>query len=109
MKSAYINSIGKFLPGEPIGNDQMEDYLGKIGGRPSKVRHRILQSNGIQQRYYALDRQQNTTYLNSQMAAEAVRDALSGVNLESTIVDLLACSTSWSDLLIPRFPSRVHT
>ena len=109
MKSAYINSIGKFLPGEPIGNDQMEDYLGKIGGRPSKVRHRILQSNGIQQRYYALDQQQNTTYLNSQMAAEAVRDALSGVNLESTIVDLLACSTSWSDLLIPGFASMVHS
>jgi len=108
MKSAYINSIGKFLPGEPIGNDQMEDYLGKIGGRPSKVRHRILQNNGISQRYYALDQQQNTTYLNSQMAAEAVRDALSRVNLESSIVDLLACSTSWSDLLIPGFASMVH-
>ncbi|AUB43966.1 hypothetical protein COO91_10180 (plasmid) [Nostoc flagelliforme CCNUN1] len=76
MNSAYINSIGKFLPGQPISNDQIEDYLGKIGGQASKARHRILQSNGIQQRYYALDRQQNTTYLNSQMAATAVRDAL---------------------------------
>ncbi|MCM0589945.1 MAG: beta-ketoacyl-ACP synthase III [Gloeotrichia echinulata IR180] len=108
MQSAYINSIGKFLPGEPISNEQMEDYLGKIGGRPSKVRHRILQSNGIKQRYYALDQQQNTTYLNSQMAAAAVRDTLSRVNLESTAVDLLACSTSWSDLLIPGFASMVH-
>lgn len=108
MNSAYINSIGKFLPGGPISNDQMEDYLGKIGGRPSKVRKRILGSNGIQQRYYALDRQQNTTYLNSQMASHAVRDALSQLNLEPTAIDLLACGTSWPDLLVPGFASMVH-
>lgn len=108
MNGAYINSIGKFLPGEPISNDQMEDYLGKIGGHPSKVRNRILKSNGIQQRYYALDRQQNTTYLNSQMAAYAVRDALSQLNLEPAAIDLLACATSWPDLLVPGFSSMVH-
>jgi 3-oxoacyl-[acyl-carrier-protein] synthase-3 len=108
MNSAYINSIGKFLPGEPISNDQMEDYLGKIGGRSSKVRNRILKSNGIQQRYYALDRQQNTTYLNSQMASHAVRDALSQLNLEPAAIDLLACGTSWPDLLVPGFASMVH-
>lgn len=108
MQGAYINSIGKFLPGEPISNDQMEDYLGKIGGRSSKVRSRILKSNGIQQRHYAIDRQQNTTYLNSQMAAYAVRDALSQLNLEPAAIDLLACATSWPDLLVPGFASMVH-
>jgi 3-oxoacyl-[acyl-carrier-protein] synthase-3 len=108
MNSAYINSIGKFLPGEPIDNDQMEAYLGKINGRSSKVKNRILKSNGIQQRYYALDQQQNTTYSNSQMAAFAVRDALSQVNLETSAIDLLACGTSWPDLLVPGFASMVH-
>jgi 3-oxoacyl-[acyl-carrier-protein] synthase-3 len=108
MNGAYINSIGKFLPGKPLNNDQIEDYLGKICGRPSKVKNRILKSNGIQQRYYAIDQQQNTTYLNSQMAAYAVRDALSQVNLEPAAIDLLACATSWSDLLVPGFASMVH-
>ena len=108
MNGAYINSIGKFLPGEPIDNNQMEEYLGKIGGRPSKVRNRILKSNGIQQRHYAIDRQQNTIYLNSQMAAYAVRDALSQLNLEPAAIDLLACATSWPDLLVPGFASMVH-
>lgn len=108
MNNAYINSIGKFLPGEPINNHQMEDYLGRVHGRPSKVKNRILKSNGIQQRYYALDQQQNTTYLNSQMAAYAVRDALNYLNLEADVIDLLACSTSWSDLLVPGFASMVH-
>jgi 3-oxoacyl-[acyl-carrier-protein] synthase III len=108
MYHAFINSIGKFLPGEPISNDEMEAYLGKIHDRPSKVRQRILKSNGIQQRYYALDRDQKTTYLNSQMAAYAVRDAIASLDLEPSAIDLLATATSWSDLLIPGFASMVH-
>lgn len=108
MNGVYINSIGKFLPGEPINNDQMEEYLGKVGDRPSKVKSRILKSNGIQQRYYALDRSQNTTYLNSEMAAHAVRDALSQLNLEPEAIDLLSAGTSWPDLLVPGFASMVH-
>ena len=108
MNSIYINCIGKFLPGDPIGNDQMEEYLGKINGRASKVKSRILKNNGIQQRYYAIDKQQNTTYLNSQMAANAVRDALSQANLNLAEIDLLACATSWPDLLVPGFASMVH-
>ncbi|MGC8714413.1 MAG: beta-ketoacyl-ACP synthase III [Leptodesmis sp.] len=108
MHGVFINSIGKFLPGNPIDNDQMETYLGQVNGRPSKVKNRILKSNGIQQRYYALDSQQRTTYSNSQMAAHAVRDALSYINLEPAAIDLLCAGTSWADLLVPGFASMVH-
>ncbi|MGB3695465.1 MAG: 3-oxoacyl-[acyl-carrier-protein] synthase III C-terminal domain-containing protein [Spirulinaceae cyanobacterium] len=108
MNNAYINSIGKFLPGNPISNGEMEDYLGKINGKASRVRKRILNSNGIQQRYYALDKQQNTTYSNSQMAAYAAQDALLKRNSEAKGIDLLACATSWPDLLVPGFASLVH-
>ncbi len=108
MHGVFINSIGKFLPGNPIGNDQIETYLGQVNGRSSKVKNRILKSNGIQQRYYALDSQQRTTYSNSQMAAHAVRDALSHINLEPAAIDLLCAGTSWADLLVPGFASMVH-
>lgn len=108
MPQAYINGIGKFLPGEPISNDRMENYLGKINDRTSKVKQRILKSNGIQQRYYAIDEQQNTKYLNSQMAALAVRDVLTQTNFDPATIDLLACATSWGDLLLPGFASMVH-
>ncbi|WP_204104030.1 MULTISPECIES: beta-ketoacyl-ACP synthase III [Spirulina sp. CCY15215] len=108
MNSAYITSIGKFLPGEAIDNDQMEAYLGQVNSRPSKVRKRILKSNGIQQRYYAIDRAQNTRYSNSQMAANAVRDILKQNNLDPKTIDLLACGTTIPDLLVPGFASMVH-
>jgi 3-oxoacyl-[acyl-carrier-protein] synthase-3 len=39
----------------------MEEYLGKMGLRPSRVSQRILNSNGIQQRYYAIDKQPANT------------------------------------------------
>ncbi len=108
MNSVFINSIGKFLPGNPIANDEMEDYLGKVNGRSSKVKNRILKSNGIQQRYYAIDRQQKTTHSNSQMAALAIRDAIAHLDLDPTAIDLLCASTSWADLLVPGFASMVQ-
>jgi 3-oxoacyl-[acyl-carrier-protein] synthase III len=108
MHSVFINNIGKFLPGEPIANDRMEDYLGKVNGRGSKVKNRILKSNGIQQRYYALNERQQPTHLNSQMAALAVKNTLSGIDLEPSAIDLLAAGTTWADLLVPGFANMVH-
>ncbi|MBW4460352.1 MAG: 3-oxoacyl-ACP synthase [Nodosilinea sp. WJT8-NPBG4] len=107
-RAAYITHIGKCLPGDPIANDEMEAYLGQVGDRPSRVKARILKSNGIQQRYYALDRQQQTTLSNSQMAAAAVRDTLAQAELDPKTINLLACATTWPDLLVPGFASMVH-
>jgi 3-oxoacyl-[acyl-carrier-protein] synthase III len=108
MHKVFINGVGKFFPGEPIDNDHMEEYLGKINDRASKVRSRILKSNGIQSRHYAIDRNQQTLYSNSEMAAHAIRDLLSQVNLEPKAIDLLAAATTWADLLVPGFGSMVH-
>ncbi|WOD39660.1 beta-ketoacyl-ACP synthase III [Nodosilinea sp. E11] len=108
MSQTYITHLGKFLPGEPIDNDQMEAYLGLINGKPSKVKRRILASNGIRQRHYALDQQQQTTHRNHQMAAAAVRNALDNAHLDPAMVDLLCAATTWPDLLVPGFASMVH-
>ncbi|WP_035995017.1 beta-ketoacyl-ACP synthase III [Leptolyngbya sp. KIOST-1] len=108
MSQPYITHLGKFLPGEPIDNDQMEAFLGLINGKLSRVKRRILASNGIRQRHYALDQQQQTTYFNHQMAAAAVRNALDNSHLDPATVDLLCAATTWPDLLVPGFASMVH-
>jgi 3-oxoacyl-[acyl-carrier-protein] synthase III len=108
MPSAYINAIGKFLPGDAIANPQIETYLGHINGQPSKARKCVLKRNGIQQRYYAIDVQQKTRYSNSQMAAHAIRDGLATAPLPPEDIDLLACGTTLPDLLVPGFASMVH-
>ena len=58
MSQVYINAIGAYLPNDPISNEEMEDYLGLIHGKPSSSKPKILDQNGIRYRYYALDKQQ---------------------------------------------------
>lgn len=106
--TAFITSMGSFLPGEPVDNDSMEDYLGRIGGKPSRVRQRILKQNGIQTRHYAIDREQKTLYSNSQMAALAVRDALARGCVDPSEIDYLAAATAQGDFPLPGFASTVH-
>ena len=108
QQDAFITHLGKFLPGDPVSNDEMEDYFGLVNDRPSRVKRRILKNNGIQQRYYAIDRQQQTTISNSQMAAAAVRDILQNAEMSPQDIDLLTCGTTWPDLLVPGFASMVH-
>ncbi len=68
----YINKVEKFLPNNPVSNDEMEDILGKINHTPSKSRRLILRNNGIQTRYYALDNQQKITHNNAELTALAI-------------------------------------
>jgi len=106
--STYITSMGRFLPGEPIDNGSMEEYLGRINGKTSRARRRILEQNGIETRYYAIDRQQNTFISNAEMAAHAVRSAVGRGGLDLADVDFLAAATSQSDHPLPGFASLVH-
>lgn len=108
MNGVYITSAGSFLPNQPINNDEMEDYLGRINGQNSNVRLRILTQNGIKQRYYALNKQQESTHSNSELAVKAIETAISKSELRSKDIELLATGTTQGDLPIPGFASMVH-
>jgi len=109
MNSVYITSIGKFLPGSPVPNEEIEDYLGKIGGKSSKTKRIILEKNQIRYRYYAMDKEQNSLYTNAEMAALAIRDALErNENVTAQDIGFLATGTTRADLLLPGFASMVH-
>lgn len=108
MRDAYITALGKFFPGYPIPNDEMEDYLGRIHGRPSRVRERVLRQNQITTRHFAIDRAQQTTHSNAKMAAEAFRDMLAKTSSAPERIGFLATATSQPDLPLPGFASMVH-
>ena len=105
--NVYITRASKFLPNEPVGNDEMESYLGMVDGKPSKARRIVLSRNGIKQRYYALDREGNVTHTNVQMAANAIRGLL---DKQFTVddIDLLACGTTSTEQLLPSHAVMVH-
>lgn len=107
MDDVFITGLGKFFPGPPIGNDELEDYLGKIHGRTARAKARVLAQNGITSRHYALDKKQHTLFRNSEMAAHAVRDLLERSTLNGD-VDFLGAATTQGDLCVPGFASMVH-
>jgi 3-oxoacyl-[acyl-carrier-protein] synthase-3 len=108
MTDAYITNLGSFLPGIPINNKEMENYLGLIDEKPSSIKEKILNQNGIQFRYYALDKNQNKTITNQEMATEAIKKAISRSGITLNDISLLCAATSMGDIILPGFASMVH-
>ena len=103
----FITKAAKFFPNDPVSNDDMESYLGMVDGKPSKARRIILRRNGIKQRYYALDKDGNTTHTNAQMAANAIRGLLDD-HLSVDDIDLLSCGTATPEQILPSHGVMVH-
>lgn len=107
MRNVYINKVAVFLPNKPVSNEEMEDYIGLIAGKPSRVRSIVLKQNGIKTRYYGLDKEHKITHSNAQLAKEAVLRLFEEKTVPTDIT-LLACGTSTPDQLLPSHASMVH-
>jgi 3-oxoacyl-[acyl-carrier-protein] synthase-3 len=106
MTNCYITSTGSYLPGEPVDNESIEKYLGNVIGE-GHVRRKILNANGIQTRYYALDKKQNETHSLYELAAEAVKNCL--LQDENPLqIDYLSAGTTHAPLLAPGISSILH-
>jgi len=108
MEDVYITSSGAYLPNKPIDNAEIEDYLGEINGKKSSVRARILKQNGIKQRYFAINKKQESTHSNAELAVKAVEQAIAKSSLRAKEIELLSTGTTQGDLPIPGFASMVH-
>lgn len=104
----YITNTSLFLPNNPVSNDEMEEYLGYINGKPSKSKKIVLRNNGIHTRYYALEKGGKTTHTNAQMAAEAVRNLFADNRGSLKDIELLSCGTSSPDQMMPSHGVMVH-
>lgn len=104
----YITGTSAYLPNAPVGNDDVEKVLGMVGGKPSRARRIVLRSNGIRQRYYAIDPASGrATHNNAQLTAAAVR-GLADQHFALNDMDCLATGTSRADQLMPGHAVMVH-
>ena len=106
--TAYITATGRYLPGDPVTNNEIEDYIGKAGRASSDLKDMILANCGIKTRHYAIDKNQQTVISNAAMAAEAVRHAAERAGLGPNDVELLTAATTLPDVLGPGHASMVH-
>jgi len=103
----YINNIAKFLPNDPVSNDEMESILGMVNGKPSRSKNIVLRQNGIKNRYYTIDKEGNIKYSNAEITAIAIKN-LENKNFSLKDIETLSCGTSLADQLLPSHSSMVH-
>ena len=107
MSEVYITRTAHYLPNEPVSNDEMESYMGLIGEQASKSRRIVLRNNGIEHRYYAINKQGKGTHTNAEMVALAIRNLVEQ-DSEFKEIDLLSCGTSSPDQMMPSHGVMVH-
>ncbi|QFZ86456.1 StlD/DarB family beta-ketosynthase [Variovorax paradoxus] len=101
----FLTRTAAFLPFSPVSNEDIEEVLGRIGGKVSRARRLILRSNGIQSRHYAIDRATGQLAMtNAQLTAAAIR----ALGDDIGPVDCLATGTSLPDQLMPNHAVMVH-
>lgn len=104
----YVQAAGYHLPGAPINNEEMDYYIAPINRISLRIKNKILAENGIQQRYYAIDKNTTTTMTHARLAANAIEDCLRRANTTLDAVSLLAMGSTGSDALIPGFAAMVQ-
>jgi len=106
-QKVYITNVSTFFPNDPVLNDEMEEYLGKIKGLKSKSKPLILRSNKIKSRYYATDKNGQSTHTVTDMAVEAIKNlCVDDFDLQS--IELLTCGSASPDLIMPSLSLMVH-
>lgn len=108
MNDVYINRTSHYFPNNPVSNDEMEEYLGYINGKPSKSRRIVLRNNAITNRYYALEKGGKITHTNAQLTAEAIKELFKNDPEGIKHIDVLSCGTSSPDQMMPSHAVMVH-
>lgn len=107
MNDVFITKIAKFLPNNPVSNDEMEQKLGLVNQQKSKSKAIVLRSNKIKTRYYALNDNGEVTHNNAQLTKEAV-EALCSEDFPKEKIELLSCGTGTPDQTLPSHTAMVH-
>jgi len=105
--NCYITGTGGYLPGDAINNEDMSSFIGDLEGE-SEIKKKILRMNGIKQRYYALDRNQNPTHDVYDLATLAVEDCLDN-SAHAESIGYLSAGTTNAPLVAPGLASIVHS
>jgi len=106
-RTVYINRITKYLPGDPVNNDEMEEYLGMVDGKKSRAKSIVLRNNRITKRFYSRDKEGNSTHTNAELTVEAIK-ALCNDTFQLNDIELLTCGTTSPDQLLPAHGVMVH-
>lgn len=107
-QGVFITATASYFPNSPVDNDSIEDYLGLISGKNSRVKNLVLRQNGIKTRFYALSKEQKVTHTNAELAVNSIHSLIGKTSLSEQDIELLSCATANADQLMPSHASMVH-
>ncbi|NLR76565.1 iron-containing redox enzyme family protein [Leeia aquatica] len=108
FQRVYLDAASHYLPGEPVDNTAMDQYIAPLNRLSNRIKQRILAENGIEQRHYAINPQGETVQSHAAMAAEAIRRAVQQTELSLSDITLLAAGSSGGDALMPGFANLIQ-
>lgn len=97
FKQTYLTHTSSFLPGSPIDNTEMDQFIGPINQISDRMKKLILAENGIQSRHYAINSEGVSQYSVAAMGAKVARQLVEA----SEQVDFLAAATTGGDCAAP--------
>lgn len=108
MHSVYVTRTGQFLPGDPIGNEAMADYIGRLSPAAERLGRLTLRQNRIKSRHYAIRPDGSSDWTVAGMAAEVVKGLVRDAEVDGRAIGFLASATTQNDLMVPGMASQVH-
>ena len=108
MQSVYVTGSAQFLPGAPIGNEAMADYIGRVSPEAERFGRLTLRQNRIRSRHYAIRPDGSSDWTVAKLAGQAVRALIGAAEVDARQIGFLATATTQNDLLVPGLASGVH-
>lgn len=108
MQPVYVTQSGQCLPGTPVGNEDMVDFIGRLSPEAERLGRLTLRQNRIRQRHYALNRDGSTDWTVAKLAAEAGRSIIAKAEIPASAIGYLATATTQNDMMVPGLASGAH-
>ncbi len=104
----FITGVGHYLPGEPIDNETMDEYIAPVNRLSSRIKRKILADNGIKSRHYAINKSGESTSSAASMAASAINESLAHAGQKLSETTLLGTGSGGGDVLMPGFANMLQ-
>src|SRR3954470_15307594 len=101
MQPVYVTAAAQCLPGEPVGNDRMTDYIGRLSPEAERFGRLTLRQNRIRSRHYAIRPDGGSDWTVAKLAGRAVRDLVDTAEVDADDIGFLATATTQNDMMVP--------
>lgn len=108
MDKVFITATGQFLPGPPVPNEAMIDYIGRLSPAAERLGRLTLRQNRIKTRHYAIRPDGGSDWTLATLAGAAVRSVLATAEIDPRAIGFLASATTQNDLMVPGLASGAH-